>query len=324
MRTQREFVVNYKVCSGIDKNQDTVRLMRPRTTEVPVYTLKDCINADVDATGALLRRLGRAQLKSGTGYHSIKGWDDICLVAKDNTLLRYDEDFTSTTTLFSGLQNLWVTYARTGYDIYFSDLSTIGIIRNGTYMALPSVTYGVTRPTLQRWLAQTRINTPPGQILEIFAHRLWSASGRVLHYSDPFAYHRVSKHRGHIPFEGMITMVKAVSDGMFISADSKLYFLAGQEISNQKVINLANYGAVFGAVCDIEPSLFAKETKPAIMFLTEKGICTGGDGGQFENLTIAKYPDITAKQGAALFRSYVAEVSGQSRTIHQFLTSYQN
>jgi hypothetical protein len=320
----KEVVLDYRFVTGLEKVKDPSRVVAttPEGGVSPVYGLLTAQNVDVSETGWLSRRPGQKALISGSP-HSIAAWEDICLYAEGVNLKRLLEDFSTTITLFSGLSSgNPVSYCKIGNEIYFSDGVTIGKVVNGTYSALPSITFGVSKTITVNHLLTTRMTTPAGQFLERYKTRMMVASGDNLWLTDPGSFHRVHKKSGFIQMQGHISMLKAVQDGFFIADALGIYFVQGDYFKVFKWNHKESYKAIAYAVSSlIAHSRIGGEIPPGkyFFFLTEHGVCIGGDGGYFKNLTERKYPAISAKQGCALFRTTIKQVFGQQRSIDQVI-----
>lgn len=125
----------------------------------------------------------------------------------------------------------------------------------------------------------TQFNGPPptGHILEYYAGRILIASGSVLHYTEALRYSLYDNVHNFIQFPARITMVKAVPDGVFVSAD-RVYFLPalGTDDVSQRVVSL--HKAIEGAACnDLGTS--------DVFWFSERGLMRGSSGGKVEEVT---------------------------------------
>ena len=311
----RNVIAELRASKGLDKVKDAYRQYPERGGGY--YTVTGASNVDIGPTGDLWRRLGITELIAGT-FHSLKAWDDICLMATGTTLLRLSDDCTSSTTVASGLSGNKVCYARDGNDIYFSDSATLALLADGVYLSLPAVTYGINNANLLRYIQVTRKQTPAGHILEFHDNRLLSAVHNVIWKSDPMAYHRTHKAEGvfHESDGGRITLIKSVLGGAFVSDSKQLNFFRSDGVREDR----ANYPALEGSEIDVDVTQVGiDDLQPGkyFMFAATDGVCVAGDRGFFKNMTSDRYPKITASKAAALLRDVVRTIDGEESTITQ-------
>jgi len=326
-------LTDYHVIEGINKLEAPVRIdaiepdnINPQDPRKVHHSLIEGTNIDLDSTGMIHRRGGRVIVKSGKPY-SIKAWNDICLFGEGVYLKRLAEDLSTTSTLFTGIIGGRISYSRFEDDIYFSDANTLGVIGNGLYSTLPSITYGIRREVIINHLNTTRMPTPPGQLICHHGGRLYSAVGNELWASDPFAFHRTHKTKGLVmQASGYITLLYPVTDGLFVSDGDGIWYLNGMSSTTFNPDRKDDALAILDAVTTVDVHSLDKRILEGkyFMFLTNKGVCLAGDKGFFKNITSDKYPDITAKRGAALFRFLKRVVSGQEIIIPQLIVTSEN
>ena len=145
---------------------------------------------------------------------------------------------------------------------------------------------------------------PGGDIVELFAGRLFLASGRYLFYSNPLNYEMFDAHN-YVEFPAEITNVMPVDDGIFITAD-RLYFLEGSDPKlfrqrEREIYRAAKYTAVKIVGGDV--ILENIPTGMKWLVVTDKGIVMVGTGGMVFNLTEKTVMIDKAETGAAIFRS---------------------
>ena len=127
--------------------------------------------------------------------------------------------------------------------------------------------------------------------------------------------------------EGYISLLRPCNDGLWVSDSNKVYFLQGMAPKDFMFIEKDISSAIIDAVDEIDVKCLGIPeimTGKFFMFLTNKGICLAGDQGFFKNLTIDRYPEITAKKGAAMFRRLQKTIFGQTKTINQFVVVGEN
>jgi hypothetical protein len=136
-----------------------------------------------------------------------------------------------------------------------------------------------------------------GRCLEFFNGRLYFAIGNSLHCTDAFDVEHVDVRFNRVAtFPHTITMCQRVSDGLWVGTEQYVYFLEGTDIIGssspwegakggyrQNIV--AKAGVVYGSACKINSEFIpeAQNTHTVILFLTTKGICSGGNSGKYFN-----------------------------------------
>lgn len=165
-------------------------------------------------------------------------------------------------------------------------------------------------------VTQFKAPLPPGDILGYYNGRLYSASGNVLWYSDPYNFELCDLRENFLQFESRVTIFAPVSDGVFVGSESETVFLRGGDPSEFERVPVSPAASVFGTLAYANPRFVTADGVRGAtpMWATERGICFGGDGGQFIELTSDRYvlPDVAS--GSSLYRLQ----SGTS----QFLTAF--
>ena len=126
----------------------------------------------------------------------------------------------------------------------------------------------------------------------------------------PWLYNYVDKNAGFVQFEGVITMLAAVSDGLYVGTDEGLYFLEGDTFP-QKKRRVMDSGVIPGSMIYIPgelgnpPQIGLGVDTPvsvSVAFMTTAGFCVAQDGGQCTNMTETKFWFPNALSAASLFR----------------------
>ena len=185
----------------------------------------------------------------------------------------------------------------------FTNAMTTASYSASTHGSLPCVT-------------QFKGPLPPGSILGYYNGRLYSSSGNVIYYSDPYNYELTTLDENFLQFDARVTIIAPVSDGVFVGSDSETIFLKGGDPSEFERVQVSPEASVFGTLTYTNPRFITDKGVQGVtpMWATERGICFGGSGGQFVELTSDRYvlPDVAS--GSSLYRLQ----SGTS----QFLTVF--
>lgn len=285
--------------------------------------LASAVNIDLDDAGQARRRRGYT-LKLSGDIHSLFGANDGSIYGvRNNNLVIINPDY-STEVLKVGLNSDPsagldpLCWAQVGDTIYYSSRSDSGQIKNGAVLpwgaqdAAGEWFSPVLNPTANLPAIRGKLLAAPpmASCMTYFNGRLYLAQGRTLWATELFSYNFVDKTRGFRMFEGEITLLGTVGDGIYVGTDEGLWFMTGSwgEMKRSRIMDSA---VIPGSMVDIPAELANPPQVPAdadtpmkisISFLTTTGFCVAQDGGQAYNLTEDKvvFPD--AVRSAALYR----------------------
>lgn len=282
------------------------------------------MNVDLDDDGQLSRRRG-FQLKVSGNAHSPFATDRNTVIVVLNGVLGFlnpNYSFTSfgwpiATNPSSGEPPL--AYAQIDNSVYFTSPTDQGVVSltTGTVSAWvgspPEIFLSpVVSPTiLLPAIAGRQLGPPPNaSTLAYFNGRLHMGVGRYLWSTEPWLYDYVDVTRNYLPFEGDITMIGVVGDGMYVGTAEGVYFLTGGEYPYKKV-RVMDSSVIPGSMVLIPGELGNPPQIPpgsdttlqvAVCFMTDNGFCVASDGGQTYNLTENKvfFPAMTS--ASAMYR----------------------
>lgn len=145
---------------------------------------------------------------------------------------------------------------------------------------------------------------PAGNMLGFHGSRMYVVQGDTLWYSDPFEYELFDLRSSFIRFPSNITLFAPVNDGVFLGIEDETFFLQGMEPSQFVSTTVASYGAIPGTLVYPALDLVLKGDiqGSAGMWMSQRGVCLGLTGGQFSNLTSARFTASSARRGGALFK----------------------
>lgn len=181
---------------------------------------------------------------------------------------------------------------------------------------------------------------PAGQLVAYYRGRMYVAQGRVLFYSEPFAY-ELFDLRNYIELDDEITMLAPMEDksgdasGFFVGTASSCGAITGADPTTWNYMPMTDYGAVKGALAYVDGALYldgAAGARPLPMFLTTQGLCIGMPGLSINNLTRSRYNFAVGTAGAALFvpakNRFIAVSDANPAVVmqieNQTLTTYTN
>jgi hypothetical protein len=313
---QPEVTFKFEAFDGLTNTVDRER-MKPRD-------LARALDIDLDDVGQPHRRRGQQTMISGR-FHSLWNANDGTVYGVQNGVLgiiRPDFSFSSLNCTV-GEQPVYGPpanpYVQIGDDIYWSAPYRSGIIRHRLGLVDP---WGPTQdiflsPVIDPTatlpaIAGRLLGAPPtARFLVAFFGRIYMAYGNLLWATEYFLPNYVDKTRNWFQFEGEITMLGAVTDGLYVGTTEGLYFMGGTRLEEMKRIRVMDSGVIPGSATVI-PSELANppQTGPgvdtplevSIGFMTTRGFCVAEDSGKTTNLTEGKMFFPVANRAAAFFR----------------------
>jgi len=285
--------------------------------------LARAINVDIDDEGQIRRRRGYRKVLAGDFHSGFTAENGTVYCVMNNNLVSVSPGY-STQVLKVGLNSDPASgldplcWGQVGETLYYSSRTDSGKIVNGVVLPWGKQDDAglwlspVVNPTPT--LAQIRgklLKAPPmATCMTYYNGRLYLASGSTLWYTELFLYDYVDATKTFYQFEGNITLLGTVSDGIYVGTDQGLWFLQGTS-NPLKRIAVMDSAVIPGSMVDIPAELANPPQIPAnsdtplkisIAFLTTSGFCVAQDGGQAYNLTEDKFIFPDAVRAAALWR----------------------
>jgi hypothetical protein len=279
---------------------------------------------DLDDDGQAHRRRGRTQVMTGN-IHSLFNANDGTLYGVLNQqlgIINPNYTFVGLGAYVGGgysdgLKN--VAFLQIDKSIYFSNLTTNGIINH------PARTVGPWGPAQPFWyspviaptstlpaVAGKWLNGPPkASILTYYNGRIYMAAGRVVWCTEHLLFNYVDLVKNYIQFEGEVTMLAAIADGLYVGTDEGTYFLGGARFEELKRMRVIDSGVIPGSAVII-PSELANPPQVgvgvdtpmevSVAFMTTRGFCVGEDSGKATNLTESKMFFPVSQRSQAFWR----------------------
>ena len=277
-------------------------------------------NVDIDDVGQISRRRGQTQVSSAN-WRSIRDIDGKLYGVKDGVLgiVRPDYSFKTLTTI--GSAN--VCYTEVAGEIYFSSTNASGVVKldetlipwgktsgQGTWLSpvrTPTATLGE--------VGGTRLGDPPNATsLAAYKGRIYLAVDKLLWATELFAYHFVDRTKNFMQFEDTITMVAAMSDGLYVGTAGGLYFMRGtfeafRPLEQFTLTKVSDYAVLPGSDVIMPAEMVHPQarTSPmpmsqAVVCMTTGGIVAGFDSGSVYNLTLGQVEFPVGVSAAGLYR----------------------
>ncbi|CAB4174781.1 hypothetical protein UFOVP1138_37 [uncultured Caudovirales phage] len=241
-------------------------------------------NVDTMMDGSIRRRKGQQLIVSGN-FHS--GWTGMSssYVVHETSLKSFNGTNLSSSMAIVAAK-LPMSFCQVGDIVVFSNGVDFGVIENGV-VQIPFA------PT-----AQFKERMQPGQFLEFYNGRLYSFYNETLYCSDSLdsggGVEQMDSRQNIVGvFDTRGTMLKAVDDGLWVGTETETAFLYGNDAISAggnsyttetgfKFMPIAPYGVCFGSAVQIKGELLSVKGK-IVLWASKRGICVGGDGGEFVN-----------------------------------------
>ena len=150
------------------------------------------------------------------------------------------------------------------------------------------------------------LNSPPtGQLIENYNGRIYIAAGDVLWYTNPYQYEHVDYRFNYMHFDGRISMLKAVDNGLWVGAGGLAHFVGGEDALNESApmgIRFSYaYPAIEGTALVADGKLFGKGdiVGKVAVWTSKNGICVGTSDGTLLNATEKRFKPKDVSQGVA-------------------------
>ncbi|MBF0555671.1 MAG: hypothetical protein HQK96_14165 [Nitrospirae bacterium] len=85
---------------------------------------------------------------------------------------------------------------------------------------------------------------PAGHLITYYRGRIYMAAYDVIYYSEPFAFELYNMAANWIPFNGMITLLAAAEEGIFVGTRDELFMLRGATPDKFTLHRISGCGAV--------------------------------------------------------------------------------
>jgi hypothetical protein len=273
---------------GVDNTSDPTKLQIRRGGGA---FLREADNVDIDDENMAHRRKGWDELilSSGT-IRSI--WSDgkVFLFAQGTDFKRLNKDYTAAVLITNIDPDDRMCYVAVNDIIYFANHSIVGFIEKELPYAFPDPN----QTFKQRMVG--------GQILEYYNNRLYAAYDSIIYYSDATILTRMDKRKNAIAFPGRITMMKAVFDGIYVSAGGVTQFMAGNDPSEFVLNPATDTEAIEGTAITVEGDGRDAASKTTY-WLTEDGVYKGYKGGTAILMQEGRFSIEDLTRGAAILKT---------------------
>ncbi len=155
---------------------------------------------------------------------------------------------------------------------------------------------------LTRPLETLHLKEPPaGNVLGYYRGHMLVAVGAFLFYSKPYAY-ELFDLRDYLNFDGAITLIAPVEDGIYVCTQTHHYWLPGLTPAEWSLNVKAVTGAIPGSLTYVEGRDVGEGRDGRVaLWLSQAGTCMGANGGAFAVLNSARLNmNINRNEGATI------------------------
>jgi hypothetical protein len=187
-------------------------------------------------------------------------------------------------------------------DVFYAHIDVPNGVTS-TYLAGP---YGKGKELKTQFM----VNPPCGQLVDYARGRIYIAVGNIVYFTEPIQYGLVNARFGFYMFPEHVTLLKGTNTGLYVSSDIT-YYVDGDPKPLKDGGSIPTtlkpvlpYKAIEGAACNLVDS-------QDVMWLSERGVVLGKDGGDVKNLT----EDRIAMESSARGCMSIVEMNGMKNVL---------
>jgi hypothetical protein len=279
--------------SGLNTEVDPVR--HSYSSETGISELARAKNIKFDDTGRASIRKGWEYTSVTSAAHSLFCDGGEALFVTGNALTLLSPDM-STKALRNVTVGARMSYVQVGNRIYYTNGREKGFVRDRLSIAWEKPA------TVYHTKDSTRVlNGPPtGSLLEYHRGRMLIAQHNVIWESEQYDVNVYDLTKKFIQMEGTVTMLKGVTDGVWVGTRSRIAFLRGTHSGDYQYEPKGLFGAVLGTSVKAEGFMIADGSIQdiGVLFVGKYGPCFGTANGRLIPLTERKLSVPYALRGA--------------------------
>ena len=281
----------FRGTAGLNNRIDPARIRFDQKTFIQELAI--AVNVVVDDSYRLTRRKGQTPTAITSSCHSLFPYGSVCMAVIGSSLCVLDAGL-NPTVIASVNSDAHMSYETVMELVYYCNGYDNGIINLNTMSRSDWVkdTGDYVGPITSRQFQSPDV---AGYMLAYYKGRLYMPTVDqgfpVVWYTEPNSFNWVDFAQNYLPFESQVRMFRPVRDGIFVSTDTEVFFLLGDEpVAAFEHIHISDYPAIEGTDV-IVPGSRVRDGRiigEAVIWTTKQGICIGAPGGDFNNLTANK------------------------------------
>lgn len=288
--------------SGLNTEVDPVRHVYDPEKGITALALAK--NVDFDYTGRPSNRKGWKFTSVSGNCHSLFSEGGVCLFVTGNALMVLASDL-STKAIRNVTVGARMSYVQVGASVYYCNGREIGFVKDGVSVewSNPPVVYHVKDTT------KVLSGPPVGSLLEYFNGRMYVVQQNIAWASEQYDVNSFDLSQSFIPFESSVTMVKGVTEGVWVGTRSKVIFLRGSHPGDFRYEIKGLFGTIPGTEVKVDGFKVGQGEIPevGVLFTGKYGPCFGTADGRLIPLAERKVavPSALRGAGAVLGKKYV-------------------
>lgn len=293
----------------------------------------DIVNLDVGFDKTLSPRFGIAD--RGTGITSLFAAANTMHCVKGGKLCSTTDAITTTEITSSPTVQALAEFVQVNDVVVYSDGTYSGVIYQGTAYPFGTTVSLATDQDIADFveaffpadpavgnsnmhIAGFDVETEAGTCLEFFNGAMYYAKDNTIYKTKTFdAAHCDIRFNVIAVFPANVTMIKRVTNGLYVGTTTHTYFLAGDGASFEQRL-ISNRGVIYGtaATCPGEyvPSLNSKT--PIVIWASPLGIFAGAESGNYINMSF----NTVALPGGGSGSACVIDRGGQFQYVCSYTT----
>ena len=271
-------------------------------------------NVDLNKNGNISRRSGRTKIYTGVISAAWGDGLDFLFIESDE-LKQLNSDYSATvlTSLTISTNMLYVLRSAAN-KLYWSTGHEHGVIEAGVNRSWITLDENYWNGTVVEDALTDELHQDPmpiGKQMVEHAGCIWMVYEDMVIYTNPYS-ETTDLRENFIPVGESITNLGAVSDGLFITTNTRSYFYAGRNPAEMSVVQQAPFGAVPNTMLQVDGRVLGEgQNTLGLLWTSSRGICAGLPNGTLVNVTQQQIKELSGIEGTALLR----ELNGQKHYI---------
>lgn len=279
----------FKGSSGLNNKINAFRLSY--NSDTGIGYLAECINCDIDDSGMISRRFGQIE-KDSSNQVWCKGGDGFAVKHVDGSASLYiTTDGEVFTPIWAGFTfGARFSFEQVGGRTYFMNGFESGYVEDGIVNPWPSSNHVGSVTT------RDFTNAPIGTKFAYHKSRMWIVDGKIVWVTEPGAFGKINKLKGHYQFGTDVLMIKPVKNGVWISDSEETSFISTAErwVDNEFINKLPYPAHEWSENIELVDLIKTQFQIPGLsaIWSCNAGLVIGADDGQFNIVSegILDYP----------------------------------
>lgn len=264
-------------------------------------------NVDLSRDGNISRRPGRTKVYTGVIDAAWGDGQDFLFIEGDK-LKQLNADYSATiiASLTISANILYVLRSALN-NLYWSTGHEHGVIEAGVNRNWNTVDDNYWAGTTDADVLADQLHQDPmpvGKQMVEYAGCIWVVYDDMVIYTHPYS-ETTDLRENFIPVGERITNFGAVSDGLFITTNTRSYFYSGRNPAEMSVVQQAPFGAIPDTMLQVDGRILGEgQDTLGLVWTSLRGICVGFPNGTLVNVTKKQIKELSGVKGTALLRKF--------------------